>query len=121
MLLTRENKSLLYSLSMLGKNSVMKIVYLYIYIKILLFFGFTPFTVHPTTKTEFVVKFDLQKKRKYQQIIKINQLYLLFFILVQIKFIWKSATFYKTHNTKLQMFKDVRVLIERGVYFKSRV
>ena len=27
------------------------------------------------------------------------------FILVQIKFIEKSATFYKTDNTKLQMFK----------------
>jgi hypothetical protein len=103
MFLARENKSLLFWLSVLGKKSAMKIDYLYFYS--LFLFCFIPVTVHQQQKLS--MKSNLTcKKGRYQQIIKTAQLYLfIFFILVQIKVIWKYATFYKTHNTKLLLFK----------------
>ena len=118
MFLARENKTLLFWLSLPGKNPVMKIDHLYIFIFFpLFFFGFSYIYWTLATKAEYVVKFDLQKKR-YQQIIKTAQLYLfILFILVQIKVIIKSDTFYKTHNTQLLSFKfkcpEINTLLQR--------
>ena len=62
--LARENKTLLFWLSLPGKNPVMKIDHLYIFIffSTLSFFVFSYIHWTLATKAEYVVKFDLQKK-----------------------------------------------------------
>ena len=102
MFLARENKSLLFWLSVLVKNSAMKIDYLYFYS--LFLFCFIPVTVHQQQKLS--MKSNLTcKKGRYQQIIKTAQLYLLTFFTCTNKGHMKICYFLQTSQFKFNIIQ----------------
>ena len=93
------------------------IIFIYSYFFHSFFFWFFIHLLDTGNKSWVCSQIWLAKKR-YQQIIKTAQLYLfILFILVQIKVIIKSDTFYKTHNTQLLSFKfkcpEINTLLQR--------